>query len=109
MSGKTAAACGALFALSTLLTSCGYPAYGSSMRSNFDPETPIEAICFRDKEKVAQGFQYRVAYMAQYGWRLSYIGEYTSTGRTKYIINYCFERPKGSPMPPGYAQPPSVD
>ena len=102
MNGTTAAACNALFALSTLLTSCGYPAYGSAMRSNFDPETPIEAICFREKEKGAEKFRERVAFMSQYGWRLAYVGEYTSTGKAKYIINYCLERPQGSPMPPGY-------
>ncbi len=30
------------------------------------------------------------------------VSEYTSTGKAKYVINYCLERPQGSPMPPGY-------
>ena len=71
---------------------CGYPAYTSSMRSNYDPETRTKLDCFRMKDKKAKDVTAHLEELARDGWKLAYLSEYTSSAKGKYVYMYCFEK-----------------
>ena len=74
---------------------CGYPAYTSSMRSNFEPETGTKLECTRTKDKKAEDVIEHLEDLAQDGWKLAYLSEYTSSARGKCIYMYCFAKAIG--------------
>jgi len=76
------------------LAGCGKPGYTSSMRTTFAPETPLELKCIRHLDAKAGDFRDEAEQLYAQGWRLAYLSEYTSTGKTNFVFLGCFERPR---------------
>lgn len=81
-----------LAALAVTVTACGTPAFTSSMRTSFAPDTNLEAACFATGRDGGD-LDARVKEMYRQGFRLIYVSEYTSSGRFGFPSTLCFERP----------------
>lgn len=76
------------------LAGCGNPGYTSSMRTTYPVETPLELKCIRHLDKRAGDFREEAEELYAQGWRLAYMSEYTSSGKLKFALLACFERPR---------------
>lgn len=81
-----------LLAVCALLgVSCGYPAFTSALRSNFDSNTKVETSCSRiDRKNIPE----HVKNASPDGWRLAFVSEYTSTAKSDFPSLICMERAK---------------
>jgi hypothetical protein len=69
--------------------SCGYPAFTSALRTNFDGNSKIETSCSRlERNDIPD----TVSKATKDGWRLAYVSEYTSTATSSFPSLICFER-----------------
>lgn len=75
-----------------LASACGTPAFTSSMRTSFSPDTNLEATCL-EQERDGSSLDANVKEMYRQGYRLIYVSEYTSSGRFGFPSTICFERP----------------
>jgi len=87
------------------LGGCGYPAYASSMRTNFDGDVSIETACYRYGDKESAMFASHMKELTESGWRLAYVSEYTSTSRSKFYYTVCVERARTEDDAPPVAAP----
>jgi len=81
-------------AMLALMSGCGTPSYTSSLRTNFDAETPLELKCIRYLDRRAGDFREKAEELYREGWRIAYISEYTSSKKAKFALLGCFERPR---------------
>ena len=86
----------ALVAVIASMSGCGYPAFTSAMRPNFQADTKVEMKCelveMNSSRDVVDLNKVLNKYSPE-GWRLAYLSEYTSTGITTFSNLVCFERP----------------
>lgn len=84
-----------LTAAAFLASACGTPAFTSSMRTSFSPDTALEAACI-EQDRDGGALDAKVKEMYRQGYRLIYVSEYTSSGRFGFPSTVCFERPAQS-------------
>lgn len=85
----------ALFVIMVSISGCGYPAFTSSMRSNFPSDVKIQMRCVHIETETSRDGSTLDKMLDKYseeGWRLAYISEYTSTGITSFSNLICIER-----------------
>ncbi|MEM7436100.1 MAG: hypothetical protein AAF436_13165 [Myxococcota bacterium] len=87
-------------ALPVLMLGCGYPAYTSAMRTNFEGDVAIWTQCYRYGDKESVKFASHMDKLSKEGWRLAYVSEYTSTSRSKFYYTVCVERARDTTTPP---------